>query len=61
MTRDHNNEQAGARTDRMFREEGSWFFRTREGGIAGPFRDELEAITQLEVYIRLADSGLLTA
>ncbi len=51
--------QTGLRSTRMYNESGSWFFNTREGTIVGPFRDELEAYTQLEVYIRLADSGML--
>jgi len=43
----------------MYEEDGSWFFKTREGGSVGPFRDELETSTRLEVYIRMVDSGLL--
>ena len=46
------------RTTRTFTEDGNWFFKTREGQLAGPFRDELEASTRLEVYIRLVNSGL---
>lgn len=49
----------GSRSSRMYEEGGSWFFNTREGTVVGPFRDELEAYTQLEVYIRLADSDML--
>lgn len=49
------------RTTRMFQEDGSWFFKIREGETFGPFRDELEASTRLEVYIRLVDSGVLPA
>jgi hypothetical protein len=60
--RDRNaySSRGGARTNRMYEEDGSWFFKTREGGSAGPFRDELETSTRLEVYIRMVDSGLLT-
>jgi hypothetical protein len=47
------------RTNRMFREDGSWYFRTREEHTVGPFRDELAASTQLEIYIRLVKAGLL--
>ena len=47
------------RTSRMFRENGNWFFKTREGDTVGPFQEELEASTQLEVYIRLANADLL--
>ena len=49
------------RTIRTFEEDGNWFFKTREGRLAGPFRDELEASTQLEVYIRMISTGLLTS
>lgn len=59
-TQDHNTESY-FRTDRMFREGEHWYFTTREGEMMGPFEDELEAATQLEVYIRLAKSGLLPA
>lgn len=51
----------GARSSRMYEEGGSWYFNTREGTVVGPFRDELEAYTQLEVYIRLAGSDMLPA
>lgn len=51
-------EQAGIRTSRTFVEEGNWFFKTREGELAGPFQDELEASVRLEVYIRMVSTGL---
>lgn len=54
-----SNPQANSRTNRMFMDKGNWFFRTREGDTVGPFQEELEASTQLEVYIRLVTSGLL--
>ena len=57
--RDAYSNRGGARTNRMFEEDGSWFFKTREGDSVGPFRDELETSTRLEVYIRMVDSGLL--
>jgi hypothetical protein len=53
------NKQDCARTNRMFKKGANWFFKTREGSAVGPFRDELEVSTQLEVYIRLVASGLL--
>lgn len=56
---DTNNFQTSGRTGRMFRDNGNWFFKTREGDTIGPFQEELEASTQLEVYIRLVSSGLL--
>ncbi|MCB1844158.1 MAG: hypothetical protein KDI09_14440 [Halioglobus sp.] len=51
--------QTGARSSRMYQENDNWFFNTREGTVVGPFRDELEAYTQLEVYIRLVYSDML--
>ena len=54
-----HNSHADYRTGRMFQDNGNWFFKTREGETVGPFQEELEASTQLEVYIRLVNSGLL--
>lgn len=51
-------EQAGVRAGRTFKEKGNWFFETREGTLAGPFQDELEASVRLEVYIRMLNCGL---
>ena len=48
-----------SRSQRIFQEEGSWFFHTREGTM-GPFADQLEACTRLETYIRLAHADLLS-
>lgn len=59
MRRNDKDDQAASRSSRMYREDNRWFFNTREGEAVGPFRDELEASTQLEVYIRRADFGLL--
>ena len=59
--RDDKNKQQCYRSTRMFKDDDAWFFKTRGGASVGPFRDELEASTQLEVYIRLIDSGLLPA
>ena len=56
---DSKNNLVCLRTNRMFKVEAGWFFKTREGHTIGPFRDELEASTQLEVYIRLVTAGLL--
>jgi len=60
MKRNNDNKrQTGSRTNRMFNTGDGWYYKTREGAIVGPFADELEASTQLEVYIRLANTGLL--
>ena len=59
MRRNDTNSDTASRSARMYREDENWFFNTREGTAVGPFRDKLEASTQLEVYIRMADFGLL--
>lgn len=56
--KDDKRQQAHFRTNRMFQENGAWYFKTREGGAVGPFEDELTASTQLEIYIRMLDAGL---
>ena len=61
MRRSDSSSETTSRSTRMFKDKESWFFNTREGKAIGPFRDKLEASTQLEVYIRMADSGLLSS
>ena len=56
--KNESDPKAVTRSNRTFTEDGNWFFKTRGGQLAGPFRDELEASTRLEVYIRLVNSGL---
>ena len=58
--KDETNTRTHFRSSRMFEENGCWYFNTREGEMIGPFKDELEASTKLEVYIRLADTGLMS-
>jgi hypothetical protein len=57
--KDESSTRTHFRSSRMFEENGYWYFNTREGEMIGPFKHELEASTKLEVYIRLADTGLL--
>jgi hypothetical protein len=58
--KDDKRQEAHFRTNRMFQENGAWYFKTRDDGAIGPFEDELTASTQLEVYIRNMESGLST-
>jgi Domain of unknown function (DUF6316) len=44
--KDDSSKHARFRSNRMFEQEGQWFFRTREEDDQGPFDDELEASTQ---------------
>lgn len=48
------------RTDRIISEAGKWFFFTREGTIEGPFRDKVLCLNQLEMYIKVKQSGMLS-
>ncbi|MCR9105746.1 MAG: DUF6316 family protein [Gammaproteobacteria bacterium] len=60
MRSSDTNKSTTARSTRMYQKDTGWFFNTREGKEVGPFRDALEAHTQLEVYIRKVGSGLLS-
>lgn len=43
----------------MAQEGGMWFFYTREGTLEGPFDGQMEAVLQLDKYIKVMNSGLL--
>lgn len=47
------------RSGRMIRENGKWYFQTREGSFEGPFVSESHAQQGLERYIKIANTGLL--
>ena len=47
------------RTNRMVRDQGNWFFHTREQTIEGPFHSELQAQTQLDIYINVHKAGII--
>ncbi len=47
------------RTNRMVQDGGSWFFFTREKTVEGPFESRMDAVNQLEVYIKLAVNDML--
>lgn len=49
------------RSSRLFEHADKWFFYTREGTTEGPFDDECEAQLQLEQYIKVMDSGLISS
>lgn len=40
------------RSERLFLQEGLWYFHTREGAPIGPFRYRNEAETMLERFVR---------
>lgn len=48
------------RTDRIVSEGGKWFFFTREGTMEGPFRDRIICMNQLDTYIKVMQSGILS-
>ena len=41
-------------------DNGKWYFLTREGSVEGPFECEAETLEHLELYVRVAQSGLLS-
>ena len=51
-------EYSHVRTNRMLEEDGSWFFRTREGTMEGPYMDEWEAQTWVDLYVSFMASDL---
>jgi Domain of unknown function (DUF6316) len=49
------------RSNRMIRENGKWFFLTRESTVEGPYETEHEAQTYLSDYIKRMKSINLAA
>lgn len=47
------------RTDRVVNDNGKWYFLTREGKVEGPFECQADALEHLEIYVRVAQSGLI--
>ncbi|MDG1943813.1 MAG: DUF6316 family protein [Halioglobus sp.] len=47
------------RSERMIKQDGNWFFETREGTFEGPFGSKSEAEEGLERYIYITNMGLL--
>lgn len=47
------------RTERLMQDGGRWYFTTREGTVEGPFESRMDAVSQLDVYIRLAENDFL--
>jgi hypothetical protein len=48
------------RSSRVFQQDGSWFFLTREGRTEGPFGGRNEAERMLDNYINVVQSGMLS-
>ena len=47
------------RSSRFFKQEGKWFFYTREGTIEGPFSDMEHAEGRLREYVKIMNSGFM--
>lgn len=47
------------RTERLTQDGGNWYFTTREGTLEGPFTSRINALNQLDMYVRLAKYDLL--
>jgi hypothetical protein len=47
------------RSGRFFKNNGKWFFNTREGTMEGPFEELTEAENRLNEYIKIMNSGFM--
>lgn len=47
------------RSSRYFKQEGKWFFYTREGTMEGPHSDLERAEERVKEYIRVMNSGFM--
>lgn len=47
------------RTSRFFKNDGKWFFNTREGTMEGPYWELTEAENKLQEYIKIMNSGFM--
>jgi hypothetical protein len=47
------------RSGRFFKNEGKWFFNTREGTMEGPYEELTEAESRLKEYIKIMNSGFM--
>ena len=57
-TTDPDGQRSWFRSDRLVRENGKWFFLTREGTVEGPYDSELEANQRMETYASVMSSAL---
>ena len=47
------------RSDRIVRENDTWFFLTREGTMEGPYGSEADAYKHLDTYVKLMKTRAL--
>jgi hypothetical protein len=48
------------RTERMVKNDGQWYFYTREKSMEGPFETKLDAQERLDVYLQILNLNLLS-
>ena len=51
--------QTRFRSGRFFKDNGKWFFNTREGTMEGPYEELSEAEDRLKEYIKIMNSGFM--
>ena len=51
--------KAWFRSSRFFKQQGKWFFYTREGTMEGPFSELQDAENRLNEYIKIMNSGFM--
>ena len=58
--KDDAEERAQFRSERLVKETDGWYFFTREDDCKGLFSSDIEAENQLQTYIKVMESGLVT-
>lgn len=56
--RPRRGSSAGNGTGRVYKEEGTWYFTTREQTVEGPFQSAAQAESHLKDYVMMMCSGL---
>lgn len=46
-----------ARSNRLFRQQKDWFFKTREGALVGPYDSSEQALQGIESYIQFVQKA----
>jgi hypothetical protein len=57
--RSDREQRSRFRSNRFFKEDGKWYFSTREGKIEGPFWELKDAEARLAAYIKIMNSGFM--
>jgi len=59
LRRSDKESRAWFRSSRFFKQDGKWFFYTREGTMEGPFSELQDAEQRLSEYVKIMNSGFM--